>query len=147
MDTPNPVAPAVVKKTRNFNSKEEDSLEFIDDDDEPPIQKIVKSNKPGKITDNKDKITDNKDKITNNKDKITDSKEEIVIKKGINKVMESKAGVTKTVKSKKKVKAESDKEDDGNYVNKQEESKKLVVNIPKMVKKEDYQEPDLDFID
>jgi len=119
LDTPNPVAPAVVKKIKNFNSKEEDSLEFIDDDD-PPIQKVVKENK-----------------------KVGATKVEPT------KVEPTKVGATKTVKSKKKVKAESDKEDDGNYINKQEESKKLIVNIPKMMnkKKEDYKEPALDFID
>jgi len=113
LDTPEPIAPAVIKKSKNFDSKEEAGLEFIDDDDEPLIKTNTKS----------------------------------VTKKLISNV--PKTDVPKTVKLKKKVKAESDKEDDGKYENKQEELKKPLVNIPKMVNKlkQEYEEPDLDFID
>ena len=113
LDTPNPIAPAAVKKTKHFDSKEEAGLEFIDDD-EP----VIKSTKK-------------------------------VLKEEITKNIKSDA--PKTVKTKKK-KVESDKEDDGKYENKQEDSKKPLVNIPVLKPKtinktEIYEEPDLDFID
>ena len=122
LDTPNPIAPAVVKKSKNFDSKEEASLEFIDDDDEP-----IKSIKPTV-----------KPTVNLTKQPISSTN--------------PKSEAPKTVKTKKKIKAESDKEDDGKYENKQENSKKPLVNIPvlkqKTIKKiEVYEEPELDFID
>ena len=112
LDTPNPVKPIPEKKTKNFDSKEEASLDFIDDDEPVKPKKVIK-------------------KVNN--EEVNGAKEKV---KG-----------PKTVKSKKKIKEESDKEDDGKYENK-EDSKKVIVNIPKINnKKEKYEEPDLDFID
>jgi putative phage-type endonuclease len=126
LDTPNPIAPAVVKKSKNFDSKEEASLDFIDDD-EP----VIKSTK---------KVS----KEETNIDFINDTP---IIKPMKN----IKSDAPKTVKIKKK-KVESDKEDDGKYENKQENSKKPLVNIPVLKQKtinktEVYEEPELDFID
>ena len=120
LDTPNPIAPAVVKKSKNFDSKEEASLEFIDDDEpikpSKKVKPILESTKPTISSTN------------------------------------VKSDAPKTVKTKKKIKVESDKEDDGKYENKQENSKKPLVNIPVLKPKtisktEVYVEPELDFID
>ena len=129
LDTQNPIAPAVVKKSKNFDSKEEASLEFIDDD-EP-----IKSIKPTVKSTIKPTINSTKE----------------TVKPTINST-NPKSEAPKTVKTKKKIKAESDKEDDGKYENKQEDSKKPLVNIPVLKNKtinktEIYEEPELEFID
>jgi hypothetical protein len=135
LDTPNPIAPAVVKKSKNFDSKEEASLDFIDDDE--PIKPILSSTKQPIIS-TKQPIISTKQPVSSTKQPASSTN--------------PKSEAPKTVKTKKKIKAESDKEDDGKYENKQENSKKPLVNIPvlkqKTIKKiEVYEEPELDFID
>ena len=94
--------------------KEESNLEFIDDD-KPVKNKIDKSKILSVDEDNIDFIDDDKP----DKNKIFTNTQQPIIKK--------------TVKLKKKIKEESDKEDNGKY----KHTNKLKENI----------EPNLDFID
>jgi len=125
LDTPDivPTPKDTKPKMKKFDKEEEDSLEFIDDD-EPVIKKnelIIKKKVPIKD----EPIIKNTTDLSSNK---------------------------KVVKLKKKPKAESDKEDDGTYPKEEEQNTIKKVFIPKYVekktfKKTEYTEPDLDFID
>ena len=115
----------VVKKTKKFDLKEEANLEFIDDD--KPLKNKTDKPKISSVDEDNIDFIDDDPPVKNKKDttKIFTNTQQPIIKK--------------TVKLKKKIKEESDKEDNGKYIH----TNKLKENI----KKDENIEPNLDFID
>ncbi|HBW87045.1 MAG TPA: hypothetical protein DEF82_09995, partial [Crocinitomicaceae bacterium] len=77
LDTPNPVKPIPEKKTKNFDSKEEASLDFIDDDEPVKPKKVIKKVNNEEVNGAKEKVKGAKEEVKCAKEEVKGAKEEV----------------------------------------------------------------------